>query len=304
MRKFFLLFFLLISVLGRAQIINCTIADSASGEPLMYATVIFKMKSVIKYAGEDGKFSFNKDSVNSNDTIIAGYVGYNDYLIPVSKITNGYTIKMLLSARQLQPVVVSNCTKYKARKVNKPQGRIDQFTGPGPETRIILISRFTNDQNVHGFIKSIEIYAGAFNETVKVPVRLHWYKWDEKLQEPGEELTDRNLLIYPYKKGWNEFTMPEKLFWYSKDGVVLGLEFIYPVDFVKQYQSITAAREKIKWLQDMNHRWSLGMKFTNEKTANTFYIMNNNPIQVYKKAGDNLYWQPAIKFNVLVCKKG
>ena len=137
-----------------------------------------------------------------------------------------------------------------------------------------------------------------------MPVRLHWYKWNEILQQPGDEITSQNILVYPDKKGWNEFEIPENLLLYSKDGIVLGLEFIYPVDFIKQYSSIASATEKIQWLQNMNHRWSLGMKTVTKKTANTFYIINNEKIQPYKNTGENLYLQPAIKFKVQVCKKG
>lgn len=304
MKKLLILLFIAVSTAAIGQTVNCTVVDSSNGQPLMYASVFFKMTGTLQYSGEDGIFSFNKDSVSNNDTIIIGYVGYNDFSIPVNKITDGIVIRMQNSGKQLQAVIVTNCKKYKTITVNKPKGRIDQFTGPGPETKIILISRFANTNDIHGYIKNINIYAGSFDENAKVPVRIHWYKWNETLQQPGEELTDRNLIIYPYKKGWNQFAMPDKLFWYSKDGFVLGLEFIYPVDFVKQYTAITSSKEKIKWLQQMQNRWSLGMNVTDDNSANTFYMLNNSAMQPYKKAGYNLYLQPAVKFDLQVCKKG
>ena len=303
MKKLLFLLFLSFTTAAYCQEINGTVTDSASGQPLMYATIYFKLKTYVQYTGEKGNFSFNKDSVPAQDTIIVGYVGYKDYTIVLKNITDNFSIRMQPSAKQLQPVIVSTCSRYRTITANKP-GRIDEFRGPGPETRIIIISRFTNSNNIHGYVKNISLYAGSFNEEVKVPVRLHWYKWNEILQQPGEEITDRNLIVYPYKKGWNEFEMPENLLWYSNNGIVLGLEFIYPVDFIKQYSSITSAKEKIQWLQNMQHRWSLGMKPTIERDANTFYIINNSTMQFYKKAGANLYMQPAIKFNVQVCKKG
>lgn len=304
MRKSFLLLFLTISIVSIGQKTGFTITDSTNGKPLNYASIFFKMSGAFQYSGEDGMFTFYKDSLTRYDTIIMGYVGYDNLLIPVSNIENGAVLKMHPSAKFLQPVVISNCKKYKLVTLNKPKGHIDQFTGPGPEMSIIMISRFSNTNNIHGYIESIEIFNGVFNEVVKVPVRIHWYKWNEELQRPGEELTDRSLLVYPNKKGWNQFEMPDKLLWYSKDGIVLGLEFIYPVDYLKQFQEMVSSDEKIKWLHDIQHRWNLGMKITNDKTARTFYILNNSAMQPYNDVGTNLFLQPAIKFHLLICKKG
>lgn len=276
--------------------------DSA-GQRLVYATVAFKMQRTVVYTNEEGKFSFSKDSLPVNDSVSVGYVGFETYTIAVKNIADNFIIQMRPSAKELQPVIVSNCRKYKNTVVNR-EGRITNFTGPGPETKIVIISKFTNSDNIHGYVQSISIYAGSFNENIKAPVRLHWYKWNEALHQPGDEITDRSLIIYPYKKGWNDFELPGNLFYYSREGIVLGLEFIYPVDFVNEYKTLITSKEKITWLQDMQHRWSLGMKTVTESSANSFYIINNEKMTPYRQTGTGRYLQPAIKFNVRVCKKG
>lgn len=301
MMRLLTVLFLLLCISASSQVIHCTVTDSA-GQPLIYATVIFKTQRTVLYTNDEGKFSFSKDSVPAGDSISIGYVGFKIYTASVKNIPDNFIITMQPSSKELQPVIVSNCKKFKNTTVNR-EGRITTFTGPGPEMRMIIISHFTNSDDIHGYVKSISIYAGAFNENIKAPVRLHWYKWNSALQQPGEEITDRNLIIYPYHRGWNDFDLPENLFYYSRDGIVLGLEFIYPVDFVHEYKGLTSTQEKINWLQDMQHRWSLGMKTVTEIGSNSFYIINNEKMVPYKQTGEGRYLQPAIRFNVLVCKK-
>ena len=169
--------------------------------------------------------------------------------------------------------------------------------------RIIIITRFTNDENLTGFIKEIEFYSGSFTEKAQVPVRIHWYKWDTTRSIPGEEITNTNIIVYPNHKGWNKFSVPAKTIFYPDEGVVLGLEFIYPVEYKKQYASFVDDKQKIDWLNDMNHRWSLGMQTTARGENGAFFIMNNEAVAAYSKKNDYRYLKPAMRIAIETCKQ-
>jgi hypothetical protein len=132
------------------------------------------------------------------------YLSYATAIIPVSMLTDGFYIKLTPQANQLQNVTVTSCNKWKTLTVNKIPGKAKDYIGPGPETRIIIITRFTNSKNLTGYIKNIEFYSGSFIEKAQVPVRIHWYKWDNAVNMPGEEITGTNLIVYPYQRGWNK----------------------------------------------------------------------------------------------------
>jgi hypothetical protein len=82
---------------------------------------------------------------------------------------------------------------------------------------------------------------------------------------------------------------------------VLGLEFIYPVEYKKQYASIASEKQRLEWLNDMNHRWKLGMQTTRKANEGSFFIMNNEVIAAYNKKNDRSYLKPAIRFALEIC---
>ncbi len=136
-----------------------------------------------------------------------------------------------------------------------------------------------------------------------MPVRFRWYEWDTGNNRPGRELTDTNILVYPYKNGWNEFKIPANTLFCSSGGIVFGLEFIYPAEYEQHYKTIKSTDEKIKWLNDMQNRWSLGMQIIRDAAQRSFYIINNKPLNEYTGRAFEEYIRPAVKFTFTACKK-
>ena len=120
---------------------------------------------------------------------------------------------------------------------------------------------------------------------------------------PGKELTDTSIIVYPYKAGWNEFEVPDKTIDFPKSWIVFGFEFIYPAEYAEQYKKLRTNDEKAKWLNNLNHRWSLSMQYVDNQDEGAFYIINNNQMAQYSKKFERYFMRPAAKFTILFCKE-
>ncbi len=165
----------------------------------------------------------------------------------------------------------------------------------------MIIGRYLSTKDAEGYIKQLEIYAGNFNANIHVPVRLHWYAWDSLNNTPGVELTSSNIVVYPYQQGWNSFALPGNDVYFTGGGIVIGLEFIYPVEYMRQYNSLPTVDQKAAWLMDMNNRWSIGMQITKDAGQTGFYQVNNLVVRKYNSRGRNLFIKPALRFTVQKC---
>jgi len=303
MKNLFVFIFLFVYVGASSQQITCKVVDANSGAALPFATVAFTKTKLFLYTDISGQFSFSKNEGPANDTIRVQYLSYATAIVPVATITDGFVIRLAPKANLLQNITVTACNNPQTEMVNKISRKAKEYIGPGPETRMIIISRFANSKNLTGFVNTIELYSGSFIEKAQVPVRIHWYTWDDSTNMPGEEITDTSIIVYPYRQGWNKFPVPAKTIYYSNKGLVLGLEFIYPVEYKKQYASLTTEKERLDWLNDMNHRWKLGMQTTRVEKEGTFFIVNNEGVASYAKKSNYSYLKPAVRISIETCNQ-
>lgn len=301
MNKLFgLLLLVFTSIVVKAQQISGKVVDASTNKPLSYATVTFNKKKNLLYTDSTGRFTIAKDSLPAKDSLYIEYLGYKKLAIAVEKLLADNIFRLGQQSTELAPVTVANCRQYRDIVVNKRAGRIVDYVGPGPETKFIIMGRYSYKDNIGGYIKTLEIYAGKFNEAVHVPVRIHWYEWDSTTQMPGKELTTSSIIVYPYSKGWNSFSLPYNTIYVDRS-IVLGLEFIYPVEYVLQYNAAKTDEQKAQWLMDMTNRWSVGIQTTKYADEAGFYLVNNLPVIKYNSRGRDLYIKPAIKFTISVC---
>jgi hypothetical protein len=299
-----LVFLLLFAALHtNAQQITGKVVDALTNKPLGYATVLFNNQKSLLYTDSTGKFTLQKDTLDKKDSIYIQYLGYKRLAIAVERLMADNLFRMGQQQEDLAPVTVTNCRQYKDYMVNKKAGRINEYIGPGPETKFIILGRYIDkdDDGVNGYIKQLQIYAGTFNAAIHVPVRIHWYDWDSTNNMPGRELTNTSIIVYPYQKGWNSFGLPANSIYYEAGGIVIGLEFIYPVEYMHQYTSLTSVDEKAQWLMTMANRWSVGIQSSKDADQCGFYLVNNLAMQKYSARGRNLYVKPAIRLVVSKC---
>jgi hypothetical protein len=303
MKRLFPVFLLFCFQIAKGQTITAKVIDTSTNRPLSYAIILFQFQQRVVYTDPNGYFSLSVDSLNQRDSIIVQYLGYRKLSVAVSNLKDGMVLKMIPEMLSLQPVTVSSCRSTDEHTLNKKIGNIKQYIGPGPETRLVIISRYNNIYGTRGYVKKVSILIDEKAPTLHVPVRLHWYEWNTDAKMPGDELTDTSLLVYPYKKGWNDFEIPDYLIPLPSDWIVFGLEFIYTPEYKKHFDTLNSAQEKLQWLNDMKNRWSLGMQYVRDENETGFYIINNGAITRYNKKYDRYFIRPAIKFTIEVCKE-
>jgi hypothetical protein len=303
MKRLLPVLLLLCSLFAKGQVISSRVVDSVNSKPLAYAIVIYDNKERVTYTDINGYFTLSADSLKKNDSIIIQYLGYVKQVIRGGNLFTGLTIKMIREEQQLQPVIVSSCPRMETFTLNKKTGHIKQYIGPGPETRLLIMARYYNTSGRNSYLKKISLLLDEKSPNLQIPIRLHWYEWDNDMQMPGKELTDTSIIVYPYKAGWNEFELPDKTIEFPKDWVVFGFEFIYPPEYAEQYKTLQSGDAKVKWLNDMSHRWSLSMQQVDNSDEGAFYIINNNEMAQYSKKFERYFMRPAAKFTIMFCKE-
>ena len=303
MKKLITVFLLLLGTLAKSQTITAKIIDSVSLRPLSYAIVIYHNNEKVIYSDISGHFTLALDSLTTNDNLEIQFLGFRKYHISKSSLYDGIVIKMSPEMQELNPVIVTNCRRFEEFTLNKKTVHIRNYIGPGPETRLVIISRYYNSTGRNSFVNKMSIYIDEKSPNLQIPIRLRWYEWDNEKRMPGKELTDTNIVVFPYKEGWNDFDIPANTINCPKSWVVFGIEFIYPSDYKLQYDTLKSGDDKIKWLSDMQNRWSLGLQYVTEEDEGGFYIVNNGSIQRYNKKYDRYFLRPAIKFTISFCKE-
>ncbi len=301
MKKLLVLLFILNWAQLQAQWFSGKVKDKILNRPIPYAMVLYDAHTKIIYTDSLGNFSLPKDSLQNSDTLFIENIGYTTLAVPVATLTDNSTFYLEMEDNLLKPVFITSCKREKSFVINKRVGPIKQYVGPGPEYKLIILAKYENSAGKPGYIESFSVYLDEPDKIYALPLRLRWYEWDVMQQAPGKELTDTNLFVYPYKKGWNTFEIPPYTIFFPAQQLVLGVEFIYSPAYNAAFAALKTNKEKIAWYEDMRNRWVLGMQYVREKSDGAYYIVNNTAIQAYGQKVDRFYIRPAIKFSLAVC---
>ena len=119
-KKSFLIIWLLIltalPALAQTRLIEGTVVDSLTQEPLGYVSVYLRGTTHGAMTDEDGKFSL---SANANQTLVASCIGYHEKRFVVSHLkSNPIKIKLVPSDYQLSEVVVKPKRERYTKKGN------------------------------------------------------------------------------------------------------------------------------------------------------------------------------------------
>jgi len=124
--------------------------------------------------------------------------------------------------------------------------------------------------------------------------------WDEKNQRPGKELTDTNIIIKAYKRGWNSINIPDKSIYFDDNGVVIGIQFLYPSNLEKEYYQIKTQKERNKWM--FQNMLSIGMfSCVNKHEGFNKLLTSGEPSFLPNPMGDIL--KPGLNFTIKTCKQ-
>ncbi|MEP7318089.1 MAG: hypothetical protein ABI921_05100, partial [Panacibacter sp.] len=152
MKKLMPLILLCCFHIAHAQTITARVIDGSNNKPLGYAIVLYHNQQNVVYTDAGGYFSIHADSLLKNDLLTVQFLGFQKFSIAAKDLKDGLLIKMIPDMQSLQPVIVSNCRKTTTYELNKKKGRIKQYIGPGPETKLVIISRYDNISGRVGYI--------------------------------------------------------------------------------------------------------------------------------------------------------
>ena len=196
MKKLLLIGFFFISFLTQGQkvTISAKVVDAETSEPLGFASVSLKSKSMGTITNEVGEFDFHIPTDNRNDLLMISMLGYESYEAPAWTLldNNDQIIKLNKATLFLDEVVVSETLKG---------------------SDILLIALSNVDKNypmqpymVEGFYRDLKKVGGTYVSLLEAAVKIY----DENYNAPRNKfkLLERvNLLEVRRSLGYgNKFT--------------------------------------------------------------------------------------------------
>ena len=115
-KKTFILFFVLLANISFGQDLSYIygkVVDSKTGEPLAFASIVQKNKSVGLITNDDGSFKLPSYYATANATIVVSFIGYYSEEIVVTNLdrNNLNVIKLVEKTEFLEEIVIKNKVK-------------------------------------------------------------------------------------------------------------------------------------------------------------------------------------------------
>ena len=219
--------FLLLFIIGvSTHAETFTVLDSATKQPVPFATVLLKSDTNIvygNYCGRDGKIDI--DFEKSFDNAEISCVGYQNRIIDKASLTN--TILLNKDIIDLDEVVINktirnfNLWGYTNFKMDFIVG-----LGKGMEEVVFIDNAARTPLLVKSFMFRIE------KAKSKIAVRVHFYKKIANKMEPDEEMLTEDLVTYiePKTKGAVEVDVSGFNVYLPAEGAFIGIEALGKVD--------------------------------------------------------------------------
>jgi hypothetical protein len=160
------------SVLAQSLTISGRVVDHETGEPLPFASIGIRDRSLGTVTNLQGEFDFHMSREYRNEMLVVSFLGYELYETPAWTLLEpgGVTVSMRKSATVLQEVVISD-------------------TLTGGEILRIALSRI--DQNfpstpylMEGFYRDVKKVGGTYISLLEAAVKIY----DENYAEPRNKL--------------------------------------------------------------------------------------------------------------------
>ena len=302
MKYFLLLLFFIFSVVCHAQFIDCKVLDADTKQPLYYATIYYNHQKLITFSDSAGNFFFQKDFLKDNDSTKIEFIGYQTSCFSNNEIAENKIFYLHKKTNALQDLVVKNCKEYEEKEIDYNYVKMDSYWTCSPIFNGEFISHFQNQNNITGYITAIKLQTPPFvlsSQNFSIPLLLHWYEWDSIKKVPGKELTDTNILIFAYKHGKNKIEIPDKKIYFDSNGIVIGLQFVYPSELEKKFLQLNT-HDEIQKFRDKNV-WSFGV-VENADDYSIFKVKIKGDIYFNPLKRNNKNLKPALNFTVKTCK--
>lgn len=301
MKYFLYLLFFISPIFSKAQFINCKVQDAETKQPLYYATVYYGNQPAITFSDSTGNFFMRPEILKEKDSIKIEFIGYKTLIVSNKELIESKIFYLHKSRNNLKDVVIKNCKEYEEKEIDYEYSiKQGNHYSAVPKARMIFIGKYDNKTNETGYVTEIKFHVNSFplvHIDYSLPLRIRWYSWDEFNQKPLKELTDTNLIVYANKRRWSKIAIPDKCLYFDQNGIVIGIEFLYPSNLEKEYFSIANSKEINKWTS--KHELSVGMGNCKD---NEGFIQFKNSLFINFKSFNQQPLKPALNFKIKTCK--
>lgn len=224
-RRSVIYWFTLFSLTGYSQSFHGLVIDKVTKEPLPYANIGVRSKSIGGITDHTGTFQVDLSRASGTDTLVISYIGYVPYTIFISSLdlSRQHVIDLTPSARVLKEVVIRSKPEViilgNKSKSSKHTGWGD-FTSSRGRAIGILIN--TPEQSVKVNAMSFHVDACEFDS---VRVRINFLKLESGMIKPIESQRQNIFLTIAQRKGWMEVPLQEELV-FRKEQVIVAIEWV------------------------------------------------------------------------------
>jgi hypothetical protein len=236
MRSVFFFFFLFFWTQANGQTFSGKVIDGETGQPLAYASLGVKGKSIGGITSEKGEFALSLAPIKSGDLILFHYIGYTPYAVLSDSIASGkeYVIKLIPKVYELEPVVIAQ-QMVTSILGNTKVGR--KYTGWGDfqslkgRSRGLLIDASECPVKVKSFAFRIN-----HNDWDSVKFRINFFEADEN--GAGETvLKDNIFVVTSLKHKWVKVNLEnENVIICNK--VIASIEWVDAWGKVKEFSNL------------------------------------------------------------------
>lgn len=199
--------FLFIGSGSNAQVIQGTVLDEASKEPLSYLQIGVVNKKIGVLSDEKGQFRLDSQKIEESDSLLFSYLGYEGKTILLKDLIKSPIVVLQKQVFDLPKINVAAAalTKNKTLGYNKTNSKLMTVGWSGPSKNIIdnpVGERGTviKLKGKAALVKNVNFHI-ANNEFDSVTCRVHLYTIKNGL--PDKEIAEKNIFVKTSKKyGW------------------------------------------------------------------------------------------------------
>ena len=204
-KLFFICKLFLLSICLKAQtIITGRVIDTKTGEPVPFASIGIKGKTMGTLSTETGYFSITVSNVGADDSLKVSSIGYISRSFPMAKAQQfqNEPIYLTQSSVQLDEVVVKPSKTYTLVLGNKKYNKNIQCYFQGANNNYLGVEAAIKANNKKGreiWFENFSFYLNKNATQDTIMFRLNLYKADKK-GLPGENILKKPVVFKVYKQ--------------------------------------------------------------------------------------------------------